>query len=424
MHGRVLVLVALACCTRPNPFFCNDPANKSDPLCAMADGSDGSGSGSSCDDSSTCTTAGLMVCDTTMHKCVECVMSTDCTGDPNKPVCDGDACRGCTADADCPASDFCDLDTGACAIADNVIYVASGGTNNATCAQASPCDQLSTAAGVAGTSGKRRIHVAKATFSDTQTASFTSDADVHGGGATIQNANNDAIDVSNANVTIRDLIVATPGKDGLACSGVSTTLRLLGVTATGHLTSAGLHGVSSTCDLEMDRCLIQNNKAGGIQITAGTYHITNTIVLGNGSTVSSIGGVSITGISTTGNSFAANTVAGNNQTAAVPGNPSGVDCRANMALQTLTNNIVSGNAGATTQIVEDAHCTSTFTDSDADLPSSNTNTKLSPGLDGTGHLQDNSPMIDKGDPNLGLDHDFDGDHRPKGSGFDIGADEH
>jgi uncharacterized repeat protein (TIGR01451 family) len=39
------------------------------------------------------------------------------------------------------------------------------------------------------------------------------------------------------------------------------------------------------------------------------------------------------------------------------------------------------------------------------------------------HLQDDSPVIDQGDPTMTLLHDFDGDLRPGDQGFDMGADE-
>ncbi|MCP4536695.1 MAG: PKD domain-containing protein, partial [Chloroflexi bacterium] len=40
------------------------------------------------------------------------------------------------------------------------------------------------------------------------------------------------------------------------------------------------------------------------------------------------------------------------------------------------------------------------------------------------HLTSESPCIDKGDPNTTLDIDFDGESRPQGEGYDIGADEY
>ncbi|NJN92672.1 MAG: hypothetical protein HC875_00610 [Anaerolineales bacterium] len=39
------------------------------------------------------------------------------------------------------------------------------------------------------------------------------------------------------------------------------------------------------------------------------------------------------------------------------------------------------------------------------------------------HLQATSPVLDRGDPAMTLDHDFEGDYRPGDQGFDMGADE-
>jgi hypothetical protein len=39
------------------------------------------------------------------------------------------------------------------------------------------------------------------------------------------------------------------------------------------------------------------------------------------------------------------------------------------------------------------------------------------------HLQQTSPVKDKADPSATVTDDIDRDHRPQGSGFDIGADE-
>src|SRR5213082_2285647 len=140
-RGLLVVIVVLAGCTRHNKFFCNDPDNAGDPECSMIDaGSDGSGSGSSCTDSSMCTMPGAMVCDTAISMCVECTMDAECS-DPTKPICDHDACRGCSADSECTASLFCDLDVGTCAAPGDVLYVTMGGLGD--CSQGSPCGKLS-----------------------------------------------------------------------------------------------------------------------------------------------------------------------------------------------------------------------------------------------------------------------------------------
>ena len=67
-----------------------------------------------------------------------CCSATDCSG--TTPTCDTTthACRACAGDGDC-GSAVCDLDTGSCVAADDIVYASPGGSDTADCTQQAPC---------------------------------------------------------------------------------------------------------------------------------------------------------------------------------------------------------------------------------------------------------------------------------------------
>ena len=427
MHARagLLIVVALAAgCTRKNPFFCTDPNNANDPAC-HPDGS-GSDGGTACTDSTQCTAAGLMVCDTSMtpSTCVQCAAADATACVDTTPVCGADdKCRGCAIDDECP-SKFCDLDTGACASGDDVLYVESTGAGT-TCTMAAPCKHLSDAVALLD-AAHARIRMEPGAYTEVSPIDIADTVVVHGNNATLDNVSSgDIIDVRDMAVSIAvtlvDLAMTSNAGFGIQCShgahGVSLTLL--------HVEISGNPGEGVTsvgCAIVIDRGNIHENDGGGLDLSQGSFKVTNTIVATNGSAaLSSVGGVSLAKVASAGNVFAFNTIVNN---AAGDSSHAGIDCSQNVALA-LSSNIVSGNRDAgTSELAEDGGCTSSFTLSDEVL-TKGTNNKMAADalLTSTFHLDTGSPAIDSADPAIANDHDIDGDHRPNNNVPDIGADE-
>lgn len=60
--------------------------------------------------------ASKSVCDAARSSCVECVSSSDCKADPNKPICAANSCKPCASDSQCEGNGpgVCGLSTGKC----------------------------------------------------------------------------------------------------------------------------------------------------------------------------------------------------------------------------------------------------------------------------------------------------------------------
>lgn len=74
--------------------------------------------------------------------CVACLDETACT-DPSSPICDDSthSCRSCAEDGECP-SGICLATEGTCAPEDDVVFVATGGTDAGDCTSANPCHTI------------------------------------------------------------------------------------------------------------------------------------------------------------------------------------------------------------------------------------------------------------------------------------------
>ena len=77
-------------------------------------------------------------CDIASGGCVECVSSSECQS--SEPVCDVATrmCRGCTSDSEC-SSGVCQMDSGVCYDASQVIYAHPDGSGLTPCAMNDPC---------------------------------------------------------------------------------------------------------------------------------------------------------------------------------------------------------------------------------------------------------------------------------------------
>jgi hypothetical protein len=333
----------------------------------------------------------LPVCDVANKTCVECLARTDCAG--STPICDAKACRACRSDSECPDPGIC-MEDGHCAAATEIAYVEFNGSacpsSTADGSSAKPFCAPNDAVAVLG--GTRRVVVIRGAMAASMTIGATVVPPIvigrrsgAGDDASIPATASTAISISSGNALIRDLKVvggtASTSK-GIVVTGAGTKARLLGVTVA---LTTGLGVQADTgAELDMDRCLVQGNSAGGILITGAAYDIQNTIIANN------LYGVTFNATDPPSASrFWFNTVAGNTGNAA--------SCDASKP-RVLTNSIVLGVNGLCTL---DDSITAT--------------TSLGP----TFHLTAGVPCPTE--PYLSPNYDFDGD--PRTVPVDCGADQ-
>jgi hypothetical protein len=250
-------------------------------------------------------------------------------------------------------------------------------------------------------------------------------------GATLSEASTGVIltVTGSSQVSIYDLtITGALGSTSVGISmppGNTATLALHRIT----VSNGGGVGISASGGtLTVQRSTISGNTGGGISISSGAFTLENDFITANGAATSSFGGVKIDAITTAGtHQFDFNTISANVGPATVD---TGVLCGTVTVPITLDSDIVYANtvSGGGVQFGGSSNCTATYSDIGPDGSATGTDLNADPLFSnpstGDYHLTSGSPCIDKADPAATLDIDFDGDTRPQGSGFDIGADEY
>lgn len=253
-----------------------------------------------CADASDCSRFGdRNVCDPQTGSCVECLVSTDCTV-AVEPVCDAGACRGCRLDAECP-SGACGED-GACVPEAGIVYLHPNGVDQGMCRRDLPCKRLQFGATRTSLS---RGHIVMLPglydLGDGKELIASQDTPVellhiHGGGSMIRTAGEvDVIDTQ-VSVTIRDLeIMGGTGALGINSTDQSILERLRvrdtvrGVSLNGHVLMRDVSFENTAypvllrgaARLVLDRGVMRNPSRG---ISSNTYSavvdITNLLVFG------------------------------------------------------------------------------------------------------------------------------------------------
>ena len=369
------------------------------------------------------------VCDTASKMCVECVDNSTCSG--TSPICSLETCVACSDYTDCPTT-ACSS-TGACATTSDISYVASaakGGTANANCTFATPCTSLATAMTLAPA-----IIRVKGQIVATSSAELVT-----------MTVGNKTIIGENDGTTMASLSTSVIGSLFNLSGTANLTIYNLNLTSIGATTN-GIHLISGTPVVTVDRSridksnaagvlvetgtvnitrsIITNNAAGGLDLRSASFDIENSFVVQNGSGSSAIGGVSIFQLGSGAHKIDFNTIA---QNVTAGADTSGLICQAVNTSITFTDNIITENTN--NPQVAGTNCSYTYSNitgatTQPGIGNRNENPMFVDDSSSVGnfHLQAASPLRDKADPGSLVKFDFDGDARPQGLYRDIGADE-
>ncbi len=372
-------------------------------------------------------------CDSNSGNCVACLpannaQSADCKA-AMSPICGaGSICRVCAAHAEC-GSLVCNSD-GSCAAQSDVAYVDN---KNGTCTGThtgtigDPYCDIQIAIMMSGKSIVRaagstlaygRLTIASGSITIVGPGGMTSPSVKVGGDLT-----NPAVSVSGSSTAVKldgiEITGGGAGQDGVVCSSTTVGPALtLFRTYVHNVPGRGL--TTSKCVVTVDRTQIgPANGGGGMGITDGTYAVTNSFIVANGT----LGpGVALSTGST--GTFRHNSVV-NNLVAAGIG---GIDCGTG-AMKTIENSIVFGNTKSGASQVTTT-CSLAFVDID-ETSAVSSNRNVAPdfvnAVTSDFHLNgktanNNSCCIDQiaSSPIL---YDYDGTARPQNVKWDIGAHE-
>lgn len=366
--------------------------------------------------------------------CVECRAGMgDCTG--TSPICgDTGVCRGCVANSEC-SSGICESD-GHCVDPGQIAYVAPTGANTTDCSKTNPCTLPN---GVV--SPHPYVVLAAGTYSLFQTLSVTGTKRLVGNDArpTLTSTVPGTIVrlQSEGDLTLEHLKVTGATTNGTAIGygvecPVSTsgtrTLRFTDTIVMGNA-SDGVYG--KDCTVIATRSEFSNNVGIGLDLQDGAGTIDRCTFTGNGGfyALSLDGGQwAVTNSFITRNlksgvfQFASAGVASHFEFNTVVDNAMyGVDVQADGNAFVGSNNLVARNhpnldAGSCAPTA----CTFPGTITLTDATTAHFVSPDSAPFDY--HVGSGSVAIDAA-INGSLDHDFDGDVRPKGAGRDVGADE-
>lgn len=375
------------------------------------------------DQTSACT--GTTPACATDRMCVQCIapdQTSACTG--TTPTCAADhTCQPCRKHQDCATSHAC-LADGSCAQVDQVAYVDPALGGGTMCTQSAPCKRIADALAT-----NRPILKLTGMLDEQVQVERNATLLAEPGTRLTSTTNGVILEIrGSSQVTIYDLTVAGasgPAGTGLGISlppGSAASLTLSRVTVTenqgGGISIAG-------GQLVLSRAKVIGNPGGGISISAAQFDITNCVIAGNGGAQTSFGGVRLDQVDNGMRRFEFNTVANN---VAKDGTSVGAVCTLVTQPVNFSSNIVYGNQiGGTRTQVGGANCNWIYSDIGPDTVSGTGNINADPlFMDPTQsnfHIQSTSPAKGTANPASTVHVDIDGETRPQGSGYDMGADE-
>ena len=439
---RLLILLALAACSSPNPGFvepgmmgadaagpapeCADDSACSEerPVCEVAEalcrgcstddecaridsgapvcGDDGRCV--VCTDSSQCGDADAPICDADLT-CRGCTTDDECIArDPRFPTCgDTGACQGCTWDGECP-SGVCRGDGMGCALHEEVVHVDPAQTASADCGSLEmSCATIAVALSKAN-AGRPYVKLAPERYYESVslagvdhpiflighrsapslTSNLSAPSSIH-----------EPLDISiSSDVNIRDLAMFATTNNRPSLTITSSNVNLSYVVVAGSK-KRGIHAVTSTVDMVGVR--VWAATLVGIYLDRTRFNIAHSVVDYSGSsTVSGEGsGIRVVGQhpTETGASSIEYTTLTNNRAATA----GGIYCQGASAV--VQHNVIWGNEPAGQPQVSQGTSGCTFKDNLLQGGSGNGNVSLDPKFEGgyaIYELQAGSPAIDQG----------------------------
>jgi hypothetical protein len=321
---------------------------------------------------------------------------------------DGSA-AGCVTQAECPTS-VC-LPDGSCAADDDVAWLDGTGTSNMACTMAQPCTRVADALATNRPYWRVRGTITQLSQITRDVTIFTEPGGTFSGGGILY---------VSAALTAYDLTLDTTCVQIMA-SGSATLERVTVEACSGY-------GISAVGALTLDRSTIRGNRNGGVILPASgiggnvaQFTITNNFIVGNNPTlVSNYGGVAINATSiAAGSRLELNTIAENVAKSSTAGS-GGVTCdfasftaSGNLIVHNIAGSETAANANTSGQCVHAASIIQTTT---AGIGF------VDPAA-GNYHLTAGSPAIDYASLTSTVTDDVDGESRPNGAGYDVGADE-
>jgi hypothetical protein len=308
---------------------------------------------------------------------------------------------GCTTIADCPTS-VC-LPSGTCAAEDDVAWLDPASTVTSSCTMAMPCYRVLDA--LATNRPYIRIHglITNITSISRPVGIFAEP----GAG------------FSGAQLNVQ----STVDVHDVTCQGTCIIASSSAVLSLVHVTIDGCsnYGVSGSGQVSIDRSTITANRSGGISLSGSApFSITNSFIVGNGvQMMSQVGGVNIQNTVPPGSRLDFNTIADNAAKVGGSIEAGGVYC--NDATFTASSNIIAHNSLQGDYSAADANTSGTCKFASSIVEADESNLKFPMG---DYHLGAGSIAIDAAMTPPITAHDIDGDARPQGNGYDIGADEY
>lgn len=382
-----------------------------------------------------CTSAGdcgrfsaMPVCDSDGGgACVECVDSGDC-GVATKPVCDAHACRGCVNDTEC-SSGACG-DDGACVEETNVVYLSANGSDNPACSKVMPCK---TAPAGFQQLNATRTHVVFEPGSYSQgilvatTAPPAPDVVLHGNGAQLNAGTTDVPALRfTVPTTMRDLVVTNSASEGFAiqANAVTTIERsrvkgpfAISAAAATRIRDSDIEATVQSAITNSGSLTIERSKVHGgkhaITSSVGTLDVTNTIIYDTTLVGLDLG--ASTGL------FKFCTIAHTGTTVAET-EAFGARCGGAITFRSsiIWSQFVVNNESHTPVELCTSFDGGTIVGPKPVGGAASTNPSFID-VNSDFHLNGNSPARDAVDTGPALD--FEGDPRPRGARYDVGADE-